>query len=482
MITKEQALEYHKTGRPGKIEVIATKPCATQQDLSLAYTPGVAEPCREIQKDPELSYSYTARGNLVGVITDGTAVLGLGNIGPLAGKPVMEGKGVLFKRFADVDVFDIEITPSTTEEFIRTVKSLEPTFGGINLEDIKAPECFIIEETLKREMGIPVFHDDQHGTAIISGAGLINAAMLQKKPLDSLKIVFSGAGAAAISCAKPFQVMPLLVSKGFDTIGWGDEELAIACASHGAEPEHLAIVERMLASIGLEEGDLACGPHEPLSSRGARVWRESGKPLTRLHNNCSGKHTAMLARAVTMGWPTHGYQRFEHQVQRACVGEVSCWSGVPFDDMGVAVDGCSCVVMILPLDRMALAYARLGAAINAGDEVPSRIASAIRAHPLLLGGTERFDTVLLQETQGRVIAKVGAEGVHSVMIPDRRIGFAIKVEDGAIRAQHAAVIDALRQLDVLPELPPKLAEFVRKPVKNTRGEVVGELRLAAERS
>ncbi len=278
------------------------------------------------------------------------------------------------------------------------------------------------------------------------------------------------------SCAKPFQVMPLLHAGGFDSLGWGDAELALACASHGAEPEHLAIAERMLSSIGLEEGDLACGPHEPLSVRGARLWREGGQPLTRLHNNCSGKHAAMLARAVTMGWPTHGYQRIDHAVQRACVGEVSCWSGVALDDMGVAVDGCSAAVMILPLDRMALAYARLGAAIAAGEEVPSRIAGALRAHPHLLGGTDRFDTVVLQETQGRVITKVGAEGVHSVMVPDRRIGFTVKVEDGAVRAQHAAVVALLRTLDVLLDLPPRLADYLRKPVKNTRGEVVGEIR------
>ncbi|MBW7935261.1 MAG: asparaginase [Gemmatimonadaceae bacterium] len=280
------------------------------------------------------------------------------------------------------------------------------------------------------------------------------------------------------SCAKPFQVMPLLTAGGFDHLGWGDEELALACASHGAEPEHLAVAQRMLASIGLEEGDLACGPHEPLSGRGVRLWRESGKPLGRLHNNCSGKHAAMLARAVTMGWPTHGYQRIEHQVQRSCIGEVSCWSGVPLDDMGVAVDGCSVAVMILPIDRAALAYARLGAAIHAGDEVPNRVAAAVRAHAHLLGGTERFDTVVLQETGGRVITKVGAEGVHSVTVPDRRLGFTVKVEDGALRAQHAAVVDALRQLEVLPELPPRLAEYLHKPVRNTRGEVVGELRMA----
>jgi len=201
MSLRQEALDYHEQGRRGKIEVVATKPCRTQKDLSLAYTPGVAEPCREIERDPEAAYRYTAKGNLVAVITDGTAVLGLGDIGPLAGKPVMEGKGILFKRFADIDVFDIELGTKDPAEIIRTVKLLEPTFGGINLEDIKAPECFIIEEELKRTMSIPVFHDDQHGTAIISGAALLNAATVQGKSLSDLKIVFSGAGAAAISCA-----------------------------------------------------------------------------------------------------------------------------------------------------------------------------------------------------------------------------------------------------------------------------------------
>jgi malate dehydrogenase (oxaloacetate-decarboxylating)(NADP+) len=198
---KQEALDYHENGRPGKIEVVSTKPCRTQADLSLAYTPGVAEPCREIHADPDAAYKYTARGNLVAVITDGTAVLGLGDIGPLAGKPVMEGKGILFKRFADIDVFDIELDVKNPDEFIRIVKAMEPTFGGINLEDIKAPECFYIEDKLKKLMSIPVFHDDQHGTAIISGAALINAAKLQDKALGEMKIVFSGAGAAAISCA-----------------------------------------------------------------------------------------------------------------------------------------------------------------------------------------------------------------------------------------------------------------------------------------
>lgn len=198
----KEALEYHEKGRKGKIEVIASKPCRTQKDLSLAYTPGVAEPCREIVKDPDSSYRFTARGNLVGVISNGTAVLGLGDIGALAGKPVMEGKGVLFKRFADIDVFDIEIDEKDPEEMVKIISRMEPTFGGINLEDIKSPECFIIEEKLKKIMNIPVFHDDQHGTAIISGAALLNAAKLQDKSLSELKVVFSGAGAAAISCAK----------------------------------------------------------------------------------------------------------------------------------------------------------------------------------------------------------------------------------------------------------------------------------------
>lgn len=204
MLTKKDALAYHADGRPGKIEVTLTKSCKTQKDLSLAYTPGVAEPCREIAADSRNAFKYTARGNLVAVISNGTAVLGLGNIGPLAGKPVMEGKGVLFKCFADIDVFDLEVDALEAESFIEVVRRLEPTFGGINLEDIKAPECFEIEESLKKEMAIPVFHDDQHGTAIISGAALINAAQLQGKELSELRVVFSGAGAAAISCARHY--------------------------------------------------------------------------------------------------------------------------------------------------------------------------------------------------------------------------------------------------------------------------------------
>jgi malate dehydrogenase (oxaloacetate-decarboxylating)(NADP+) len=199
-----EALRYHKEPRPGKIEVVPSKPCLTQTDLSLAYTPGVAVPCLKIKQDPDSSFDYTTRGNLVAVITNGTAVLGLGNIGPLASKPVMEGKGVLFKRFADLDVFDIEINTRDRDEFVRTVKLLEPTFGGINLEDISAPDCFYIEEQLIRNLSIPVFHDDQHGTAIISGAALLNACELIGRRLKDLRIVINGAGAAGIACARMY--------------------------------------------------------------------------------------------------------------------------------------------------------------------------------------------------------------------------------------------------------------------------------------
>jgi len=218
VITKEQALAYHARGRPGKVQVVPTKPTATAEDLSMAYTPGVAEPCREIAKDPERVYRYTARGNLVAVVTNGTAVLGLGNIGALAGKPVMEGKGVLFKRFADIDVFDIEIASEDPEEVIRVCQLIAPTFGGINLEDIRAPECFEIERRLVESLEIPVFHDDQHGTAIISGAALLNALELTGKKAPDVKVVFSGAGASAIACAKLYKDL-------------------------GVDPEHITLVD-----------------------------------------------------------------------------------------------------------------------------------------------------------------------------------------------------------------------------------------------
>src|ERR1035437_3611 len=200
-LRKQEALDYHSQGRPGKIEVVPTKPHSSQRDLALAYSPGVAEPCLEIEKNPEDVYKYTAKGNLVAVISNGTAVLGLGNIGALASKPVMEGKGLLFKIFADIDVFDIEVDATDIDLFINTVKAIAPTFGGINLEDIKAPECFEIERRLKEELNIPLMHDDQHGTAIISSAALLNACEVAKKKIENVKIVVNGAGSAAVSCA-----------------------------------------------------------------------------------------------------------------------------------------------------------------------------------------------------------------------------------------------------------------------------------------
>jgi malate dehydrogenase (oxaloacetate-decarboxylating)(NADP+) len=201
-MTPEEALDYHSRGRKGKIEVVSTKPCRTQEDLSLAYSPGVAEPCLAIAKDPDKVYEYTTKGNLVAVISNGTAVLGLGNIGPLASKPVMEGKGVLFKRFADIDVFDIEVDANTVETFVETVARIAPTFGGINLEDVKSPECFEIETQLKKRLKIPVFHDDQHGTAIISAAAFLNALEVVGKKIENVKVVFCGAGASATACAR----------------------------------------------------------------------------------------------------------------------------------------------------------------------------------------------------------------------------------------------------------------------------------------
>src|SRR3569832_1322411 len=204
MTKRQDALDYHANGRPGKIAVVPTKPLTNQRDLALAYSPGGAEPCLEIKKDPDLAYTYTAKGNLVAVVTNGTAVLGLGNIGAIAGKPVMEGKGNLFKQFADLDVFDLEVGSENPDDVIKFCQLLEPTVGGINLEDIRAPDCFYIEETLRQTLMIPVFHVDQHGTAIISGAALLNAVEVVRKNLAEIKVVFSGAGVVAISTAEHY--------------------------------------------------------------------------------------------------------------------------------------------------------------------------------------------------------------------------------------------------------------------------------------
>ena len=282
------------------------------------------------------------------------------------------------------------------------------------------------------------------------------------------------------SCAKPFQAMPFVESGAIDAVGWGDDELALACASHGGEPEHVAIAAKMLASIGLEEGDLACGPHDPLSPRGAKLARESGARPTRLHNNCSGKHAAMLARARVARWEPRGYERTGHPVQAAILDTVAEWSGVPRGAVGQAVDGCGVVVFALPLDAMARAYARLAAAAARGDDVPQRIVHAMTSRPFLVGGTERFDSIVMEETQGRVLCKVGAEGIHTVAALEQGVAFALKVEDGHQRAQHPAVLRLLQHLGALPAtLPTRLAEWLVRPLRNTRGETVGEVRPVA---
>lgn len=277
------------------------------------------------------------------------------------------------------------------------------------------------------------------------------------------------------SCAKPFQVMPFITSDGLDDLGWGADEIALACASHGGEPEHVAIAERMLTDLGLEEGDLACGAAEPLAQRGQRLLRESGGRPTRLHNNCSGKHAAMLARAQSADWSTAGYDRLEHPVQQSILREIERWTGVPEAGMTIARDGCGVPVFGLSLEAMARAFARFGAAISAGDEVPRRIGDAMLANPFLVGGTDRFDTVLMEEAPG-IVCKIGAEGVHSAVIVATGVGLAIKVEDGASRAQYPALLALLQQLGAVPDpLPVRLAEFARKPVRDTRHEIVGEV-------
>jgi L-asparaginase II len=282
------------------------------------------------------------------------------------------------------------------------------------------------------------------------------------------------------SCAKPFQVMPLVRAGGLERLGWGASQLALACASHGGEPEHVALAESMLAGIGLDVGDLACGPHEPLSSRGSRLLRDSGERPTRLHNNCSGKHAAMLARAVLLGEPPSGYERASHAVQRAAHDAVAIWSGTSPDRIGVAVDGCGVPVFSLPLANMALSYARLAHASTHGDAPSRRILQAMTSHPVLVGGSDRFDTRVMEAVGGNVVCKVGAEGVHTFAIIDRGIGFALKVEDGSQRAQFVAVLAILAEYDALPSpLPERLREAAVRAVRNTRGEQVGEVFVSA---
>lgn len=267
MATKENALQYHEQPTPGKVSVLPTKPCRTAAELSLAYTPGVAFPCLEIKTNPDDAYKYTAKGNVVGVISNGTAVLGLGDIGSLAGKPVMEGKGVLFKRFANIDVFDIEIQEKDPQKLVDIIASLEPTFGGINLEDIKGPECFFVEQELIKKMNIPVFHDDQHGTAVICSAALLNALELAQKKLPQVKIVFSGAGAAAIAIATMFlelgakkENVTLVDSQGIITKQRNEQNKYKAFFAQDTTKKTLAeALEHADVFIGVSQGNILTG-------------------------------------------------------------------------------------------------------------------------------------------------------------------------------------------------------------------------------
>jgi L-asparaginase II len=278
------------------------------------------------------------------------------------------------------------------------------------------------------------------------------------------------------SCAKPFQCMPFVESGHFDELAWTPNELALACASHGGEPEHVQLAASMLGSVGLEEGDLACGPHEPLSRRGVRLHQQAGGRLTRLHNNCSGKHAAMLAFARTSGWPVLGYEKQHHPVQQAALEQVARWSDVPRDEVIVATDGCGVSTFGCTLEGLARAFAKLGAAALRGDDAPSRILTAMTSRPHLVGGTDRFDTVLMEETAGGLLAKVGSEGVHCVAVPGESLGIAVKIEDGSTRAQPPATLRLLQHLGALPaELAPRLASFLRVPIQNTRSEVVGSV-------
>lgn len=278
------------------------------------------------------------------------------------------------------------------------------------------------------------------------------------------------------SCAKPFQVHPFVADGTWTTLGWDDRRLALACASHGGEPEHVALASAMLASVGLAEDDLACGPHVPLATRGAELLAAAGGTPTRLHNNCSGKHAAMLAAATVQGWPTAGYDAPAHPLQRRIHASLPHFTGLRTDEIPMAVDGCGVPVFVLPVRAMATAWARLAGDAR-HDPAAERILGAMTTHPFLVGGTERFDTVLMEATGGNVVAKVGAEGVHSLCIRDRALGLAIKVADGAPRAQYPAVLRLLQLLHALPDpLPAALQAILVTPVRDTRGAVVGEIR------
>lgn len=268
--------------------------------------------------------------------------------------------------------------------------------------------------------------------------------------------------------------MPLVSANGFPQLSWAARQIAIACGSHGGEPEHVELATWMLASVALSQADLACGAHEPLAPRGSRLLRETGQPPGRIHNNCSGKHAAMLARAVVAGWPAAGYHHSSHPVQLSILAEMARWTGLPESDIVRAVDGCGVPVYATPLRAMALAYARLGRAADQGEFAPRTVLEAMAGNPFLVGGSGRFDTILMEEVSGEIITKVGAEGVHAFCIPRLGLGGAIKVRDGAARAQYAALTLLLHEIGALgPVIPERIRDMAFPFITNTRGEMVG---------
>lgn len=282
------------------------------------------------------------------------------------------------------------------------------------------------------------------------------------------------------SCAKPFQVMPFVSNGGMSSLGWGIDELALACASHGGEPEHVTLATAMLDRLGLDEQALACGAHTPLAERGQQVLRASGQAARRIHNNCSGKHAAMLARAHVESWSTDGYHLRSHPVQQIALQSVAAWTGLPASALAVGVDGCAVPVFGLPLSHMALSYARLAHYAARGDDAPSRVVEAMTRRAFLVGGTGRFDTLVMDASAGRVVCKIGAEGVHTLGLLTSGVGIALKVEDGSMRAQYAAVLEVLARVGELSSpIPDELLALARPAIVNTRRAVVGSTLIGA---
>ena len=387
-ILKEQALKYHEFPKPGKIATEITKPTETQHDLYLAYTPGVAEPVKEIEKDPENAYKYTAKGNLVGVITDGTAVLGLGNTGALAGKPVMEGKGVLFKRFADVDVFDIEVNADSPQDFIDTVVRIAPTFGGINLEDIAAPHCFEIERKLSELLDIPVFHDDQHGTAIIIAAGLINALEIQGKKIEDVKIVCLGAGAAGIASMQLLDALGALKENIYmldrgGVIHTGRDDLDEYKAEFAVETEQRTILD------ACTNADIFIGVSGPNLLSEEAVKAMAPKPIVFALSNPDPEIDPALARAARPDIiMATGRSDYPNQVNNVL--------GFPFIFRGALDVRASCINR-----EMQVAAVKALAAL-AKEDVPEEVLKAYEVDAMAFGSEYIIPTPLDPRLRDRI--------------------------------------------------------------------------------